>query len=116
MIDNQNGKKEKKNRRSSEEGDNHCTGCFYSYMDPAGGKRSLPASWISWSTLQYGLISVRMALNGNTHTLLFNLYDLHVTRRAQCPQWCLSEMAGVAPSQQGFIQQVLFGPLILSEM
>lgn len=51
-----------------------------------------------------------------THTLLFNLYDLHVTRRAQCPQWCLSEMAGVAPSQQGFIQQVLFGPLILSEM
>lgn len=51
-----------------------------------------------------------------THTLLCNLYDLHMTRRAQCPQCCLSEMAGVAPSQQGCIQQVWFGPWILSEM
>lgn len=49
------------------------------------------------------------------HALLFNLYDLHMTRRAQRPQCCLSD--GRSGSQSaGFLQQVLSGPLILSEM
>lgn len=49
------------------------------------------------------------------HALLFNLYDVHMTRRAQRPQCCLSGGRSSSPAA-GFLQQVLLGPLILSEM
>lgn len=82
MTDNQNDKQNKKNAAVNKVTATEL-GCFYSYVKPAGRKRSLRASWFSWSMTQYGLISVRTALNGNTHTLLFHRYDLRATRRAQ---------------------------------
>lgn len=50
------------------------------------------------------------------HIVFFSFYDLDMTRWAQCPLWCLSEMAKAAPSHCDFIQQVLFGPFILREV
>ena len=47
------------------------------------------------------------------HALFFSFCDFDMTRWAQCPLWCLSEMVRVAPSHCDFIQQVLFGPFIL---
>lgn len=93
-------------------------GCFYSYMNPVGRKRSLQASCSPgpWYSMGWYLSAWHWMA---THThFSFNLYDLHVTRRAQRPQCCLSEMAPewLPVSRDSFDQQVLFGPLILSEM
>lgn len=116
MIDDQSRKRliSRRMEKSSEQCDNHRGPIIPSHL-PSGHK-ALPLGGVLLPVHDTAWADVAPHGIGWQHTLLFNLHDLHVTTRAQCPHCCLSEMAGVAPSQQGFIQQVLFGPLILSEM
>lgn len=74
------------------------------------GRPGSPGPWHSMGWY----LSARhwMATHTRSSSTVTTYARLHGHKRPQC---CLSEMAGGAPSQQGFVQQVLFGPLILSE-
>lgn len=57
-------------------------------------------------------------LNGSKHTLFFTLYDLDMTRQAQCPLWCLSETSCSSPAGApagDWMRRVSFGPFSFSE-
>lgn len=52
----------------------------------------------------------------SAHTLFFTLYDLDMTRQAQCPLWCLSETRRSSPTRRrDWIRRVSFGPFSFSE-